>query len=70
MYICICLCVCLYTQMQYLWRPEEGMRAFGAGVTRGCELPFVGPGNSVGNQAGSSVKTKLLTTEPSLLPLR
>lgn len=32
MYVCVCVWVCAY-ECRYLWSPEEGIRAPGAGVT-------------------------------------
>lgn len=40
-FLILCLCVfCLCTtHMQYLWKPEEGIRSSGTQVPAGCELP-------------------------------
>lgn len=42
-FICMCMSVCRHV-CWYPWRPEEGVRSLGAGVT-GYELPRVGAGN-------------------------
>lgn len=40
------ICVCMQTIcMQYLLRPEEGIRFHGTGVTGSCEPPDVGDEN-------------------------
>lgn len=39
------LCGALFTQLQYLWRPEEDVGLCGAVFTDGCELPDLGAGN-------------------------
>lgn len=48
--LCVCMCVCVMvcmctTCMQYLWQPEEGVRAPGLGTRGGFQLPDVCVGN-------------------------
>lgn len=38
------MCACVY-DCRCPWRPEEGVRSFGAGVTGVCELFSMGAGN-------------------------
>ena len=55
----------LHTCVQYLQRPEEGIRSLGTGVTGGCELPC---GCWELNPGPLEEQPVLVTTEPSLQP--
>lgn len=49
LHVCICpICV------QYLWRPKEGIRFPGAGVTGGCKAPDVDSGSQTQDLCKSS----------------
>ena len=65
-FLCVwlfCLHVCMCTTcMQCLWRPEEGSRFPGTGITSGCEPPC-GCGNWT--QVLWKEQQVLLTNEPS-----
>lgn len=44
--MCLCVGLCMCTQVyRYMRRPKEGVGYPGAGVTEGCELCKMGPGN-------------------------
>lgn len=60
----MCLCVCEWMLHVYecLWRLEEGIEFFGAGVIDSCELPNVG----LRKQSLEEKQEFILTAEPSL----
>lgn len=39
MHIYVCTCVCVFS-----WKPAEGIRPFGAGLTGGCKEPAMSAG--------------------------
>ena len=41
----MCVYVCIHICPKYTMSSEEGVESPEAGVTGGCELPDVGPGN-------------------------
>ena len=53
------------TDMQYLWRPEEGIISEDTGVTEGCELPC---GCSELNLGPLEEQPVLLTDKPTFYP--
>lgn len=67
-YLCLHVCACISLRVscafKYLWKPKEGVRSAGAGVTGGCELSD----GSVGNQTQTFFQEHQahLTAEPSL----
>lgn len=49
---------------QYPWRPEEGVKSSGAGVTGGCKCPYCGDWKPNGSSAVHAVHA-LLSHLPS-----
>ena len=46
-FMCPCMSLCIPPAWKYPWKPEEGVRSLGTGVTESCELPGVGAERSI-----------------------
>jgi hypothetical protein len=60
------MCVCVCDWWGCSWRPEGGIRFFGAGVSDSCELPDLVLETEL--QSSWQEHQVLLPTEPSLSP--